>query len=267
MTRAAAALLLVCSVCAASGAEMTLQRKREVLADALRAFDEAVDAARSDSDRARELYRRAAVGFETLIDAGARNAMIEYDLANAYIRMKEPGRAILHYRRALRHAPRNADISANLAYVRKGVVPSIAETDERRLARSLFFWHYDSSPRARLLAAVVLSVLGWLLLGARLRRRRAPLRWAGVALVALGLICCASLTWQLQGRRASPPAVVIEGEHVLRLGLGEGYDAAMREPLGAGVELRIVETHADWVKVRLRDGRSGWLPAAAVEQI
>lgn len=267
MTRAAAGILLICSICAASGAEMTLERKREVLADALRSFDEAVEAARGDSARARELYRRAAAGFETLIDADARNAMIEYDLANAYARMDEPGRAILHYRRALRQSPRNAEISANLAYVRKGVVPSIAETDERKLVRSLFFWHYGSSAHARLLAAAVLSVVGWLLLAVRLGRRRAPLRWAGVTAVAFGLICCASLTWQIQGRRASPPAVVIEGEHVLRLGKGEGSDAAMSAPLGAGVELRIVETHADWVKVRLRDGRSGWLPAAAIEQI
>ena len=64
-----------------------------------------------------------------------------------------------------------------------------------------------------------------------------------------------------------PMAVVCGAEHILRLGSGEGSDAAMSEPLGPGVELRVIGGRGEWVEVRLVDGREGWLPAAAIERI
>jgi SH3-like domain-containing protein len=41
----------------------------------------------------------------------------------------------------------------------------------------------------------------------------------------------------------------------------------MRQPLGPGVELRIIQRHGDWAEVRLMDGNEGWLPLAALEDI
>src|SRR5580658_10885631 len=43
-----------------------------------------------------------------------------YNLANAYARAGKPGLAVLSYERAALLAPNDADIDANLAYVRAG---------------------------------------------------------------------------------------------------------------------------------------------------
>ena len=204
---------------------------------------------------------------ETLIDSGIRNPAMEYDLGNAYMRLGKAGLAILHYRRGLRMTPSDAKLSANLTYVRNRVQPFVEESDKSRLARSLLFWHYDTSLAARVWAVGILSGFGWLLLLVRLNRRRLPLLVPALLSIVVSLACCGSVVWELREIEREPAAVVCGAEHILRLGSGEGSDAAMSEPLGPGVELRVIGGRGEWVEVRLVDGREGWLPAEAIERI
>ena len=260
------ALLMTASLAAAAG-EFPLDRQREILRGALNAFDVATETARDNPARAEALYRESAAALETLIDDGLRNPSIEYDLGNAYVRLGKSGRAILHYRRGLRMSPSHVKLAANLSYARNRVQPFIEETDESRLTRSLLFWHYDTSLGRRVWAAGILSGLGWLLLLLRLSRRRAALLIPALASIAISLACCGSVLWELHETARTPAAVVCGAEHILRLGRGEGSDAAMSEPLGPGVELRVIGQRGEWVEVRLVDGVEGWLPAEAIERI
>lgn len=246
---------------------MSPQRQREVLRQALSAFDEAVATGRTDPARARELYQQAAAGFHALADAGVRNPALEYNLGNTYVRLGELGPALLHYRRAQRLAPRDAKLAANLAHARRQVEPFIAPPGGERLWRRLLFWHYATSSRERFWAAAVLNGAGWLLLLVRLRRPVGGLVAVGTALMVLGLACSLSLAWELRGEARAPAAVVITPGSVLRLGRGEGYEPALGQPLGAGMELRLLQQRGDWVEVRLANDQTGWLPAAVVARI
>ena len=52
--------------------------------------------------------------WEELADAGVEDSHLWYNLGNAYFQQEEIGMAILSYRRALRLAPRDAEIRDNL---------------------------------------------------------------------------------------------------------------------------------------------------------
>lgn len=242
-------------------------RQRDILREALNAYDEAIGVVRSDPARAAQLYRQAAAGFHALRDAGLRSAALEYNLGNVHFRVGQLGRAVLHYRRAQRLAPGDERLAANLRYARNRVEPAIAPSGQSRLTRQLLFWHYNTSLRQRFWALVVLSALGWPLLFIWLRARRRPLLLFGLSAAALALACGASLGWQMHEEARHPHAVVVGEKTHLRLGRGEGSDLAIREPLGPGVELRTLQQRGDWVEVRLRNDQTGWLPAAAVERI
>lgn len=270
MTRRATVLVswLVWVAAGAAGAEpMPPDRARAVLREALAAFDQATAVAQQEPATAVERYRQAAAGFEALRDAGYDNAVLEYNLGNTYFRLGELGRAILHYRRAERLGLPDAQRSANLRYARERVEPRIEPSGQARLSRSLLFWHYDTTPRQRYRALVVLALAGWPLLLAWLRWRRPALLGAGVVAAALAVACGLSLRWQLYDEAVRPPAVVIARDVPLRLGRGEGSDLALKQPLGPGVEVRILETRGDWVQVRLPNDQVGWLPAGAVEPV
>jgi tetratricopeptide (TPR) repeat protein len=242
-------------------------RQREVLRDALSAFDRAVDVAREDPAQAVQLYRQAEAGFLALGDAGLRNACLEYDLGNVYFRLGDLGHAILHYRRAAALDPSDERLTANLRYARDRVEPRIAPSGQRRLARQLLFWHYGTSVRQRFGALAVVSAGGGLLLFAWLRWRQRGVLIGGLVGVAAALAVGTSLLWQLHADARFPPAVVVARGVPLRLGRGTGSDLALKQPLGPGLELRVLQERGDWVEVRLPNDQAGWLPAAAVERI
>ena len=243
------------------------ERRREMLRDALNAFDDAVATARDNPTQAEQLYRQAAAAFERLVTDGVRNPALEYNLGNTWFRLGNLGRAVLHYRRAQRLDPGHAKLAENLKYARNRVEPTINPGGEQRLLRRLLFWHYDTSARLRFWFTVIGSVAGWLGLAIWLRRRWQALAVLSALTIVLGLANAASLGWQLHDDARRPPAVVVQAEQILRLGRGEGYDPAMKQPLGPGVELRVLQQRGDWVEVRLADDRTGWLPAQAIERV
>jgi len=261
------ALGWACGAAAQQSPETRLaaDRQGQILRDALAAFDQGLAVARDDPERAQALYREAAAGFQTLIAAGLRNAALEYNLGNTHFRLGELGHAILHYRRAQRLAPRDDKLAANLAYARRQVEPFIPVAGSHRLLEQLLFWHYGTSLRERFWAAAAVSAAGWLLLIARLHR---PARWllaTGLILVAIGACAAVSAGWDMHEQSRYPSAVVMTRECFLRLGRGEAADLALKQPLGPGVELHVLQQRADWVEVRLPSGQTGWLPAAAIE--
>lgn len=251
---------------ATAGTALPAERQREVARAALDAFDAAVAVQRSEPARAAELYRQAQQGFLSLVHGGALNADLEFNLGNTEFRLGNVGRAVLHYRRALRLDPGHDAARANLAYVRGQVRPALASSAAARLLDPLG-WQARVALRVRFWIAAGAGAAGWLGLMLWLPYRDRRLLVAGVSAAALGVLAGASAMWQLADETARPHAVVTSAEATLRLGRGEGYDPALRESLGQGVELRILQERAGWVEVRLGDGTRGWLPAETVERV
>ena len=243
------------------------QRRSELARTGLNAFDEAIDAVRQNPARAQELYRSAAAAFETLAEHGVSSAALEYNLGNTYFRLGDLGRAVLHYRRGARLDPADAALNANLAYARNRVEPFIKPHGKQQLVARLMFWTNRVPAHWSIWIAAFVSVVGWGGLLFWRRRRSGALLALSCFAIALSLIVAGAAAWQLHDQSVRPHAVIIDGEYVLRLGRGQGYDPAIARPLGHGVELRVLSERADWAEVRLVDGQTGWLPAAALEKI
>lgn len=250
-----------------AGERLSPERQRELLREGLNAFDQAVEVVRADPARAENLYRQSVAALGTLADNGVRSAALEYDLGNAHFRLGELGQAILHYRRAQQLDPTDAALNANLTYARNRVEPYIEPSGTQKLTHRLTFWTAHTSMPTRFRLTLIGSVGGWLGLMLWLRwRSRALLTLSGL-FVVLALANAASVAWQLHDEAQRPPAVVVQGNHTLRLGRGESYDPALNQQLGPGVEVRILNQRADWVEVQLPDDKTGWLPASAIEKI
>lgn len=261
-------LILVALPCFAFAEEsITPERQREILNRAITAYERGMAEKRTDPVAAKALFSDAAGGFQALIAGGLRNPALEYNLGNAEYRLDNLGRAILHYRRAEQMDTTNANLRDNLRYAREQVEPRFESTGPSALERALFFWHYDIGSRTRYIALVGASVVGWTALATWLFFRRRGLVLVGVPLVLLGGFCAGSLAWQSHQAETSPAAVVLTNGQTVRLGRGESYEPALDKPLGAGVELRIRSERGEWVEIELPNGKTGWLPATAVERV
>ena len=86
-------------------------------------------------DEANAQYERgefsgAAQQYEALIDSGYEDAVLYYNLGNAYFKNGDLGRAVLNYLRAEELSPRDADIRANLEFARARTVDDVESGGE-----------------------------------------------------------------------------------------------------------------------------------------
>jgi hypothetical protein len=176
-----------------------------------------------------------------------------YNLANSYARAGKPGLAVLNYERAALLAPDDADINANLQYVRASAhVPTEPRNRFARIVQA-------ASPTL----AAWIGVLGIALVGAGLlARKTAPrFKWVqaggillGVALIAL-TVSNAMLLWPRMHE-----AVVLINQTPARVSPVPMGDTAFVLPEAETVT--ITAKHEDFILVRTRGGLSGWVARA-----
>ena len=90
---------------------------------------------------------------------------------------------------------------------------------------------------------------------------RLPLLIVAMLLVVAGFL----LVMRLYITTYRPPAVIVESTAHVMSGPGDHY--LEHFTLHSGAEIRILETRDDWVRFLLPDGRQGWLPESAFEQL
>jgi hypothetical protein len=177
-----------------------------------------------------------------------------YNLANSYARAGKPGLAVLNYERAALLAPDDADINANLDYVRASA--HVSAEPRNRFARIA----QAASPALTAWGGVLgIALVGvGLLLMKRLGRR---FRWVrggsiliGVALTALS-VCNAILLWPRMHE-----AVVLINQTPARVSPVPMGDTAF--VLSEAETVTIRAEHEDFVLIRTRGGLTGWVARA-----
>ncbi len=210
-------------------------------------------------------YPEAVAAYEMAVQRGDVNANLFYNLANAYYRAGDRGRAILNYQRALLLEPGHAEASANLAFVRGrpatdgGHPPGTLATVRDALAGPGVDFYCWLAAGAGWLAA-----LG--LLAACFRPRR---RAAGVAFAAagvLGVVLCAGVVSWLDGGLKSPRRAVIIADGAPALySPADNAKTIVRLPVGS--EVRVLSAQGAWMYVQLGDGARGWLASDKVARV
>jgi len=242
----------------------TPQAEREALYALLNEANTAFQQANAagDSTRTQELYGKAVLLYEKIIDQGdIHNARLYYNLANAYFLKEDLGRAILNYRRAARLDGGDINIQKNLAFARSQRIDKVNVQTEKRVLKTLFFWHYDFALKTRFFLTclffaalcVTLTVVVWY--------GRGPAT-SVVAIVAAILLVCflTSVVVDSHRRVYTAYGVITAAEVVARQGDGPNYPPSFKDPLHAGTEFELIEQRPGWLHIKLADGTDAWVP-------
>ncbi|AQQ72175.1 hypothetical protein SMSP2_02556 [Limihaloglobus sulfuriphilus] len=234
-----------------------------------RAEDTFRRAAAADGREAADLYQRAAVMYEQIInESQISNPGLYYNLGNCYLMSDDIGRAILNYRRAQRLDSSDPQIHKNLQYALSKRVDKIEVRVERRVLSRLLFWHYDFSLRSRFTAAVISYAVLMLLIAARLLFANARWTVPAAGLVFVIFICLAgSAAVEHFGIGASRTGVILADSVTARQGNGENYPESFSEPLHEGTEFELLEKRIRWAHIRLFSGDDAWIPISSFELV
>lgn len=209
-------------------------------------------------------YAVAVAQYEQALAAGVHDARVYHNLGNAHYESGDLGRALLHYHRALRLDPRRTDTALLVSLVR-GLRVDV-QGDERGLLEVIAGTTDGILTRGELLvAAGLVWAAAFAALTISLTRRSEGLRYAVVGLGAAALIGLVLVLGRVYVESARPLAVVVAPQVSVTSGPGPDFTALYT--LYAAAELRIIGREGDWVQFALPDGRLGWMPAAAADQV
>ena len=232
----------------------------DMLKDAEAAFAYATEKLAESPSEAEAGFRRAALYYDSVINAGVENAGLYYNAANARFRSGELGYAVLNYRKALLFEPGNRQILSNLDYARSMQKNDFEDDGSHEILSIVLFLHRLIPSWMKAAAAAAANILFFLFLALMIVGRRTG-RLSAAALIAV-LVFGTSFFFDYAESKQLHGVIVAE-ETVGRLGDSRSYEAAFDSPLFEGLEFRVKQQRVGWLLAELPGGGLVWLPEAA----
>ena len=213
-------------------------------------------------------WDEARLGWERCLHLGVRDFRVHYNLGNAWFRLGDLGRSILHYHKALLIEPNDQDARANLEHAETLRIDKEEKREIDPLFAALWSLHSAISPAlgARLLlaAALLIGLLGCALLFVRGRKQT-------LTVVTLLLVMAATFPVALSvGYKAwsiewEPRAVILE--QVIDIRSGPTIKDQVVATLHAGTIVEPLRREGEWVNIKVTEGLEGYLRATELAPI
>jgi len=214
-------------------------------------------------------FRQAAATYEKILAVGQANWQVYYNLGNAYYKQKKVGQAILNYERARRLNPDNEDIDFNIDLANLSVADRITAMPRSLvlvwLDNAIHFFSVEAAATVMLIFWVLLlgGAIIWLLASREFWHawgRR--MVWGTGAVWAVFALIFGLLAYENATAREG---IVLASRVVVRSSPAD--DATEMFILHEGVKVRMQEFIGNWRRIKLADGKVGWLEANTIEKI
>ena len=261
-------LLFVLHAPAYGGAFLSGTEKKELYSQGTEFFHQATELSESDPAAAEDLYQKALLRFERLVEEGnVSNGKIFYNIGNIHFLLDDIGRAILNYRKAEQYIPNDLNLAKNLAYARSMRPDKFDTQNKEKILQTLFFFHYDLGTKTRLILFGLAYISFWIFAGTKIFSRRPFISWGLGVTLLFAILFGTSLIVESRESIMKREGVILATEVIGRQGDAESYQPSFEAPLHAGTEFALLESRGEWWRIELPDGRSSWIPAKSGEMV
>jgi tetratricopeptide (TPR) repeat protein len=224
-----------------------------IFAANLCAADVAADFSAANKLYAEGKFAESAAAYEKILATGAQSPALLFNAGNAAFKAGHLGKAISAYRQAELLSPRDAELRANLAFVRNQVQGATLRESRWQNWVGLLTLNEGA-----ILTAGLFWAMFTLLTVRQIRPALVPkLRTATRLTVALTIFSGAVLALQAANHFNASVAVVTAAEATTRSGPFDDAQTAFAARDGA--ELSVLNHHDDWVQVQTSTGKTGWI--------
>ena len=214
-------------------------------------------------------YEKAIDEYKLLVDQGYEGTALYYNLGNCYYRVGKIGYAILYYEKALKISPSDEDVQHNINFARLSTVDRI-----QPLPRFFLFewWEnllnsFSENGWAYIVLVVYLMLI--LLIGfyffARSVVQQKIIFFSGIAFVFILAICISLLVVKINREENLKSGVIVEQVVTVKSGPEDTSTDAF--VVHEGLKVNLEDKLDNWVKIRLADGKVGWVENNIVRQI
>ncbi len=214
-------------------------------------------------------YQNAISDYEKLVNDGYEGVSLYYNLGNAYYKDGKLGYSILYYEKALKLAPNDDDIQHNLAIANSKTIDKI-----NTLPRFFIFQWWESllsffSVKGWTYFTYVLFILILAAVGVYFFIKNPLIQrysfFGGLAILVLFILSAVMLAINVNRQLNVKNGIIIAQAVSAKLSPDTKSNDAF--VIHEGLKVKMEDKVDDWVKVRLKDGKIGWLPQSDIAQI
>ena len=224
----------------------------------------------ADDLYAKENYKEAAQMYESIISKQGVSMELYYNLGNCYYKMDEVAPAILNYERALMLDPSDGDTKANLVLARSKTTDKVTPPSE------MFFvtWWRSMSNAMSINSWLIIAFVAFVLLLAYILiyafMSNVSVRKASfygclfmLFVTVVANLCAFSQHLSNVNRHY---AIIMSSAVTVKSSPSDTSTDLFIIHEGAKVEM-LDQTMKEWCEVKLEEGKVGWIPVEALEQI
>ncbi len=207
-------------------------------------------------------YQAAVAGFLKLLTANPDNGSINYNLANAYFKAGELGKAIQYYEKARLMLPRDPDLKTNLRLAQAKQVDKITEGSGDQIYLGLYSWASWVTLFEYQIVFAFMAAIIWLWCFVRFWRRQSLFGWPLLMTVILYVYLGFGLYQKSEREVSGHYAIIVKAEAEARSSYLEKEKVLFT--IHEGTKVRVIDTqffgeNAHWLKIRLPRGETGWI--------
>lgn len=206
-------------------------------------------------------YTQAVEKYQAILENGKHSAELYFNLGNTYYKLNRIAPSIYYYEKALQLAPDDKEILNNIAFARNmtiDVIDTIPEVGFSKFVNNLTnMMSFDVWSKLAI-GFVILFVI--LFLSYYFSQTSLKKRIAFVVSSTSIIFACISLVFAYHNynlKKIDKPAIVFAKESQIKSEPNLRSSEAFK--LHEGTKVQILDTVNNWKKIKLADGKTGWI--------
>jgi len=215
-------------------------------------------------------YQDAINIYERILDSKNHSAELYFNLANAYYKMNRIAPSVYYYEKALQLSPNDQDVKNNIAFAKNMTIDAIEVIPEIGFSKIMNSIINRFSFDAWALFSIVFVVLFVILFLAyhfsySTNRKRLAFLSSNLSLF-LGLIALIFAFQKYDYDQKDKPAIVFAQESEIKSEPNLRSEIAFK--LHEGTKVQVIEIYNEnWTKIKLTDGKTGWIPSQDIKEL
>lgn len=214
-------------------------------------------------------YKNAIAKYQKIENSGMHSDVLYFNLANAYYKLNEVAPSIYYYEKALKLNPLHEDAKYNLVLANKMSIDQIDEMPKTLIQRIETNFLHKISVETWSIIAVVLSFITALLFliyyfsfSTTLKRIFFTISIITFSMMILTvLIAFKGVNYE----KNHQPAIIFSESAVVKN--APTFNSEDVFILHEGTKVEVLDTVDDWYKIKLSDGKIGWVKKAVLKII
>ncbi len=214
-------------------------------------------------------YEAAITSWESILESGEHSAALYFNLGNAYYRIDQIAPSIYYYEKALKLAPGDPEIKNNLAFAQNQTIDIIEPLPKNLFStwieRTTQLFSFDYWAKTAIIFSIgfVFLFLGYYFSVVAMKKRLFFIGSFLSLFISLGCVFFAFSNYAQVNNNKT--AILFASSSQVR---SEPLERAeLSFVIHEGTKVKIISEEADWVRIKLADGKDGWMQKGDLKEL